>query len=279
MEHVKGIPLADIWKRLDRHSFAAIAQFLVDYEVRLTGTEFPHLGSLYFAEEDLGKSAPSLPVIFNGFESETPVRKCKIGPSVDRRFWRGARAFMDMDRGPCEYLLEDSFLYSLFCFFSVVLKGGISHHTLVPWLVKKNGSNIMQNHTKSPAHCIDQQRRTIPKHLSLCWSSYEKLIPHLGVSRAIRLFSLWHPDLHTSNLIVSKSNNGETSGIIDWQTARIELLVQSGDIPDFLLCGGKYVPRPPRNNTTTSYVAVRLRFSRWCKQKNRWLWIQGGYTI
>lgn len=68
----------------------------------MTDTEFGMVGSLYLAE-DLPESIGSPALRFSTSSNKTMPRQYKIGPSVDRRFWRGARSQMDIDRGPCEW--------------------------------------------------------------------------------------------------------------------------------------------------------------------------------
>jgi hypothetical protein len=101
MEKVKGVQLHDIWNNL---STDAWFHFMVDFakmEERMANDAFPVLGSLYF-EEDLpsGTCKTSLQLLN---EDRVPInddRYC-IGPSVSRSFWRGERAHMNIDRGPC----------------------------------------------------------------------------------------------------------------------------------------------------------------------------------
>lgn len=77
------------------HSLVSIEKKLTDF------TELP-LGSVYFSD-DLPPSTPCIPLNLSSFiepNSESP-EEYVVGPSVDRRFWRGERASMSLRRGPC----------------------------------------------------------------------------------------------------------------------------------------------------------------------------------
>lgn len=65
-------------------------------------TPFSQIGSLFF-KEDVSDSlrqrplyAPGAPASLGGAD------RFRIGPSVNREFWRGKRELLDVDRGPCE---------------------------------------------------------------------------------------------------------------------------------------------------------------------------------
>lgn len=101
MEKVQGVQLHARWNDIRGQAVGAVMHDLVDMEVKMTDTQFGMVGSLYLAE-DLPESTGSPALVFATSLDKTMPRQYKIGPSVDRRFWRGARSQMDIDRGPCE---------------------------------------------------------------------------------------------------------------------------------------------------------------------------------
>lgn len=72
---------------------------------QLSAISFSQYGSIYF-KDDVDPLLQSRPLYANGEQSDDCSKRFRIGPSVDRRFYRGERARMDIDRGPCEALSE-----------------------------------------------------------------------------------------------------------------------------------------------------------------------------
>jgi hypothetical protein len=74
---------------------------------------------------------------------------------------------------------------------------------------------------------------------------FRQVVNKLVPPPEMRRFHLRHPDLHAANLLVSSDSASPDSitGIIDWQTAGVEPLLLSCDVPPFLqFSGGKFVP-------------------------------------
>jgi hypothetical protein len=101
MEKVPGVQLHARWNNIRGKAVGAVIEDVVDAEEKMTNTEFGMIGSLYLAE-DLPESTGSSVLRFPTSLDKAMPRQYKIGPSVDRRFWRGARSHMEIDRGPCE---------------------------------------------------------------------------------------------------------------------------------------------------------------------------------
>ena len=78
----------------------------------MTGAEFSVLGSLYF-KRDLPSETrrTSLRLIEKDGVTKNDNGYC-IGPSVNRRFWRGKRARMQTDRDPCTFTVMLTFATS-----------------------------------------------------------------------------------------------------------------------------------------------------------------------
>jgi hypothetical protein len=102
MEKVPGTPLLSRWDDMQIDEKGKVINEIVSIESKLLGSGCPALGSLYF-EEDMDPKVKSFGLRLEGFSSD---RKYVVGPSVQRRFWRGRRAQMDIDRGPCEDYLS-----------------------------------------------------------------------------------------------------------------------------------------------------------------------------
>jgi hypothetical protein len=103
MEECVGDVLAN---RLDIASDSS--QYIVDIAEllnQLATISFSQYGSIYFTE-DVEPLLQSRPLYAEGERSDNCSQRFRIGPSVDRRFYRGERARLDIDRGPCEALPE-----------------------------------------------------------------------------------------------------------------------------------------------------------------------------
>lgn len=71
-------------------------------ETRLAQRPFSHIGSVYY-KEDVAPSLQERPLYDAGVEPDKDEHeKFRIGPLVDWTIWRGSRALLDVDRGPCE---------------------------------------------------------------------------------------------------------------------------------------------------------------------------------
>jgi len=68
----------------------------------LPGLPFAQIGNIYYAE-DVSSSLRSKPMFLPSISPSPNARRFVIGPTVDRRFWRGNRAHMSLDRGPCAW--------------------------------------------------------------------------------------------------------------------------------------------------------------------------------
>ena len=80
---------------------AGVIEQVVQMEHILASTKFAKSGSIYF-REDIAGSDPL--AVISPMDS-TVLERFTIGPLVEHRLWRGERAVMDLNRGPCKSLL------------------------------------------------------------------------------------------------------------------------------------------------------------------------------
>ena len=105
MEVVPGIALNDRRKSIkgDEEVLPHLRE-LIEIEGKFETMAFSQHGSLYF-KEDLSPELQIKPL----FAGEVPESvkaysdRYRIGPIVDRQWWRNERCDMDLDRGPCGY--------------------------------------------------------------------------------------------------------------------------------------------------------------------------------
>ncbi|KAJ7481656.1 hypothetical protein FB451DRAFT_134092 [Mycena latifolia] len=227
MEKAPGVQLMDRWMDIRGPAVKSLIDDVVEVEQKMTDTEFAMLGSLYLAD-DLPEGVGSPALRFSTSDKTMP-RQYKIGPSVDRRFWRG--------HGPRWKSIVVHVRSSFAAYARAIAQCEIA------WLrVHAKPHSPTSPLYRSPAENDPQT------HIELL-EAYLCVLDYLVPPRHMRAFTLWHPDLHASNIIITSSSAElpRIESIIDWQTARIEPLLHAGTIPTFLdYSRGVYVlPAPP----------------------------------
>ena len=99
MEKCEGDMLANV---LDTpsdscHYISDIANLLSG----LSGIPFSQYGSIYY-KEDVDPLLQARPLYAEGQPPDDFSERFRVGPSVERRFYRGGRARLLIDRGPCK---------------------------------------------------------------------------------------------------------------------------------------------------------------------------------
>ena len=90
--------------------FTHIIHRLAKLQHDMSEIRFSQFGSIYF-KEDVDDSLQSRPLYAPGVPDDECSKRFRIGPSVERQFYRGERAGMDLDRGPCKCCLALSYFY------------------------------------------------------------------------------------------------------------------------------------------------------------------------
>jgi hypothetical protein len=104
MEKVEGVELHQRYKNLRSEAFDFISQ-VCTMERSFVSRRFSQIGSLYY-KEDVEPALQTRPLYAEGGHDDASAR-FRIGPYVDWDIWRGTRAFVEADRGPCECFLAD----------------------------------------------------------------------------------------------------------------------------------------------------------------------------
>lgn len=107
-----GVPLRKHWFGMDRRAQLGIIGQVVDLETKLTSVKFSSHGGIYMqrwlSNKKLFRARMSSPdEIMDrdealGLQSERFWRPFVIGPSTDRRLFRGPRDFSKQFWGPCK---------------------------------------------------------------------------------------------------------------------------------------------------------------------------------
>ncbi|KAH8425311.1 uncharacterized protein LDX57_003068 [Aspergillus melleus] len=99
MEKAPGQPLDRRWFDLTPKERVQLVTSYVDIERKLFSIPFGSYGSLYYTHS----IHPHLQhdIYRTPHKDDSQARFC-IGPSADYTFWRGKRASLDLERGPCQ---------------------------------------------------------------------------------------------------------------------------------------------------------------------------------
>jgi hypothetical protein len=87
MEKVPGTKLSNVWEEMHVLKRSEIVTQLVQFDKSLASHPFSEYGSLYYTE------------------NQTPNDKFTVGPTTNRKYFDDGRQFLDVDRGPCEYIV------------------------------------------------------------------------------------------------------------------------------------------------------------------------------
>ncbi|KAH9832487.1 kinase-like domain-containing protein, partial [Rhodofomes roseus] len=219
MEKVPGVQLYSRWNDdLPINDFASVTRDLVQFERAWADARLPYIGSLYFAK-DLPKNTPS----FNlpgEFPRHVQWGRFVIGPSVARKFWRGGRAQLNVDRGPWKDLRSQ---------ISATIQCEIEWLRRCAKPYPRHSPLYRSERENSPATHIDVLQRCL------------QVLPFLPDLPEFSTFCVWHPDLHASNIIVDETGPLTPRFFIDWQTATVETLVDIPMPPFLSFDRGKYI--------------------------------------
>ncbi|KAG0707244.1 kinase-like domain-containing protein, partial [Suillus ampliporus] len=218
MEVVPGVPLGIRWHQLaGREQVLPLMRAMLDFESRMESVRFSQYGSLYF-KEDVVPELQTRPLFAGEVDDSLKcfAEKYRIGPLVDRHWWRGTRSQIALDWGPW----RDATSYYL--------------------AAAKNEQRLLVQHT--PNSEIPSLRRPPmhPRetHLRLL-DMYIRAIPLvLPQDSALSAPTLWHPDLSLGNIFISESHVPSIQGVIDWQHAAVLPYFQQVALPPAIVYDG-----------------------------------------
>ena len=103
MEEVPGVPLSHRWEEFGgSDEVKPILNGVLDLETKFESLRFNRIGSLYF-KEDVSADLQTIPLLTGSIDTATRElsERYRVGPLIDYQWWRGERAYMPLDRGPC----------------------------------------------------------------------------------------------------------------------------------------------------------------------------------
>lgn len=105
MEKIEGVELRRRYKNLRSEGIELLNQ-VNSMERAFVSRRFSQIGSLYY-KEDVEPKLQARRLYADGEDDDEATERFRIGPCVDWDMWRGKRAAVELDRGPCKIVLVD----------------------------------------------------------------------------------------------------------------------------------------------------------------------------
>ncbi len=188
---------------------------------------FSQYGSIYY-KEDVPPHLQARPLYAEGTDEDELSERFRIGPSVERRFYRGGRAQMLIDRGPCNCSALTGYMNASL----ILLLLGKDMKSYIDSIVRCEIEWIQSYSNSSEAQNQVGARHTAEQHITLL-QKWAAIAPAVVPENIYCRPTLSHPDLHASNIFVTNSDPISVTSIIDWQNASVLPLFES-ELPKFL---------------------------------------------
>ncbi|KAH9205444.1 kinase-like domain-containing protein [Leptodontidium sp. 2 PMI_412] len=221
MEEACGTSLGDVWENMGIHSKDKIVKDIVSIEQKLLSVSFSRYGNIYFAKD----SFPGCEKIeVSGDISDTLKKEVEerftIGPVVEHVFWRRDQTSMPMERGPCG-------------------RPRTLANNQVTWL-----SQYAPRETPPSVFQKSAAQESPDAHIALYKKYLDISLYILPKDERMVRSTLWHWDLHASNLFVK---DDQVTCIIDWQSNWAGPLFVQYRYPKIVHYAGEVVLRLPED--------------------------------
>ncbi|KAI0076860.1 hypothetical protein K474DRAFT_1707795 [Panus rudis PR-1116 ss-1] len=215
-EFIPGVRLLDRWDQSDLKgdNVKPMISGLASHETMLLQEPFSQIGSIFFAE-DVSEELRARPLYRPGEEPADNIlakrlaRKYRIGPLVDRDWWRGEYGKVDAHRGPwtdMETMIKSAAELQLSAMDTVV--------------------DFSLSMVKSDPSDAGLLRRMLKMTIELA-----AIVPLDDINPKLTEPVLKHPDISPRNLIVSPEGPANIQSIIDWQRATVVPFIMGVDLP------------------------------------------------
>lgn len=163
-----SIKLDERWMKFDSaDDVAPVMTGISDAEARFESLRFSRIGSLYF-KEDVSADLRDVSLFSSGAVDETSRRlseKYCVGPLIDNQWWRGERAHMALDRGPCNrFAKQYIFADVLFPFSQGLMR------PLFSLLQLRMNNQYLINISLVARHCTAENQLMIARRIPTCFS-------------------------------------------------------------------------------------------------------------
>ena len=263
MEEAKGTQLSEVWDELGISAKADIVEGLVTIEKKLLSVSFNRsvdpmskrpasayfpvsYGNLYSANDTFEgcEKAEIQGEVPDQLRTDVSSRFL-IGPVAERDFWNQERASMAIDRGPCMLSYSSTIVVSFRLSDCAIGHSSQEYITAIArrelaWLaryaVPKTGRDLFN--TSKAQNDPNAHIALYNKFLAIAGL----IVPH---SHGLAKPTLWHWDLHASNIFIDSSN--KITSIIDWQDIWIGPLFLQVRHPRLINYNGEFLLKLPEH--------------------------------
>ncbi|EUC55463.1 phosphotransferase enzyme family protein [Rhizoctonia solani AG-3 Rhs1AP] len=204
-----GTELRKRWDLMSEVDAKSVIDQVLNAESQFTKHHFSQIGSIYY-KEDVGPSLRKLPLYRDGSGSEPGADRFRIGPSTEWVLWRGARADLEVDRGPWPDV--KSYIVAIVRIHQAWLSSCAR-----PYRVQVPPRSAKDLDPQAHKHILDKL---------VSFFSKVQVPPDLCVN------VLWHKDLHARNIMIGNSSPPSIQ-LIDWQGASVGPLFQQATFAMF----------------------------------------------
>ncbi|CDO71320.1 hypothetical protein BN946_scf184908.g78 [Trametes cinnabarina] len=199
---------------------------IIHLETNLLRLRFSQHGSLYFSD-DVSEELRSRPLHQEGDTSAGDLGpqlelKYKIGPTVNREWWRGHYGRIDANRGPWPDM-------------QTMIRSAADFQLRA---IDTGAVDVSSSRLKSTPADIPLLRRM----LNMCIRIAPAIVP---ADPALTAPALNHPDLSLTNLIVPNEGPAEIRHSIDWQGATVSPFCMQVHLPPAMAYTAGVIPLPP----------------------------------
>ncbi|CAE6492989.1 unnamed protein product [Rhizoctonia solani] len=204
-----GAELRKHWDSISEEAAKGVIDQVLDTELKFTRHHFSQIGSIYYVD-DVEPSLRQRPLYRDGDGSEPGADRFRIGPSTEWVLWRGARAELEVERGPWPDVKS-------------YIEGIVQIHQT--WLLSRAQPHRVQVPPRNSEDLDPHVHKHLLDRLISLFSKVE-IRPDLCVN------VLWHKDLHARNIMVGNLSPPSIQ-LIDWQGVSVGPLFQQATFAIF----------------------------------------------
>ncbi|KAK0222803.1 kinase-like domain-containing protein [Armillaria nabsnona] len=210
MEYLPNPPLQSCWYHIKGVQTGYAMSDICWLQYFFTLRKFSQIGSLYF-KEDVSPELQDRPLYLSDEDNQRlSAQKYRIGPIVDREWWRGERRNMRADRGPW----PDMASY-------ITAAARLAQESL------SRGVETASSSTRSSLQDLPEIHQLLEKCIAAA--------PHLAPPDSTLLSPLLaHPDMSASNMLIESPEKPSITCFLDWQGAIVAPVFMQASIPALL---------------------------------------------
>ena len=208
-EKAPGVEMKEVWNNTQYQDFvnlAHISKAIYDIEKKFISCQFSNYGSIFY-KKDL-EGLPQSNGLWADGRRHKASERFAIGPMMIWDLWRGERSTMGIDRGPCMSNLTTVIL---------TLLSGVDPQSFVAGLVKCEQEWIRRFAVPRPPgdpFFRSRDDNSPTKHIEAL-DMYLAASKHLVLDGPFAAPTLWHTNLHQSNIFVSPTPPHDILAVID----------------------------------------------------------------